>query len=247
MKIESNFDSHLPTFAGGIILGCILAGIAFLISRESHFQNWIYDHEALSAGLAGVFAAAFTTLILIWQIRQNHKFREDSRNRRLNAATSTLSLALADYSDYASECLLVCVKMARGRDFSPAMPKLVDNHLNVLKECIEDAPSEIQSKLRKLISLYQVQRSRLHGEIQEYDVAEWHPQKYIYSGALYSSMELVLEIQEHWAFARSDDSLIISVPKSERTGNLLLLYQNELPDNWDEFIRHFRETVDRPG
>jgi hypothetical protein len=252
-------DKHqLPVFVGGMIVGTQVLGFMVLIAANGNLIQWILNHQPLGAGLIGVFAASFTSLILIWQIRQNYKFREDTQNRRLMAAKSTMPLVLADFTGYAETSFGIAVQMARGEEFALTMPEITNSHLQIFKECIESADDQDQRKLSELLKLYQLQKSRLRAAINEY--RPWTEEKrqanqqsenrtadeqtITGNGNLFSSVELSLAIRELWAFARSDSQFEVLIERSERVENLFV-FADEFPEDWQRFIAFFIRIMDR--
>lgn len=247
----NDWNQQMPVFVGGILLGIMISGMIAGISMGTGLVDWIYLHENLSAGLIAVTAGVITSLILIWQIRQQYGFRKDALNRRLIAAKSTLPLALSDFTEYANECWLLSIRLAKGEEFTPLIPTIEDTHIEVFRECIEFADPENQEKLASLLRLYQLQRSRLRGAIDRYRPQPTRTQPEAdrraarLGGYLSSSAVLILDLNELWAFARNNSSDEVLVPISDRIDNMFTFNSDEIPENWPMFITHLQRSMDR--
>jgi hypothetical protein len=136
----------------------------------------IVDHwQTLIAGGAALLAAGITTIVLICQIRETAHHADDQRQRRARAALAVLPLALSELQQYAGSCIRGLYELRPyfqnhgSLDRAQAdkclsawpSPRLPEDVLSVLKECIEfsdQAPAEAASTL---IRRLQVQQSRL--------------------------------------------------------------------------------------
>ena len=133
------------------------------------------EWETLVTGIVAVLVAVLTVMKLSEQIRQTERLAVDQRKRRARAARAMLPLALSEIADYATTCILglyalrSCFRPDGALDRPQiadcltawASPRLPENVLSLLKECIEfsdDGPAEAMAEL---VRHFQVQNSRI--------------------------------------------------------------------------------------
>lgn len=133
------------------------------------------EWETLVTGIVAVLVAALTVRKLSEQIRQTERLAADQRKRRARAARAMLPLALSEIADYATACiqglyaLHSCFRpngalnqpQVEGSLAAWTSPRLPENVLFLLKECIEfsdDGPAEAMAEL---VRHFQVQNSRI--------------------------------------------------------------------------------------
>jgi hypothetical protein len=257
--MSEKIDEAMPLIVGGGIIGAVITGLICTVTIDTGLKDWAYDHEALAAGILGVLAASFTALILIWQISVSQEFQIVQRRRRLAAARSTFPLVLSELTDYTGKCFKMSLDMAAEKDIQPALPDISPTHIDVFKECIEQANEKDQAKLSLYLREFQVQRSRLQGAIDSYrPSADRSPdtnqvgnsEKYDRNamaggGYVYSSALLALLTEELWGFARNDDSSSDIKSRAERIEKLFFFDTDYDVENFPTFVSHFKRTADK--
>jgi hypothetical protein len=131
--------------------------------------------ETLLTGGAAVLAALFTIRKINEQIRQTGQLAADQRNRKARAARAMLPLALSEITEYATACINGLLALQplfldeSALDRSPAhsdlsswtLPRLPENVLPLLKECIEYSDDRPAEAMRDMVRHFQVQNTRL--------------------------------------------------------------------------------------
>ena len=158
--------------AMGLVFGIAVDGVPLpsVFLADSRLQ-W----ETLVTGFAAVFVAWLTIGKLHEQIRQTGEIADDQRQRRARAARALLPLALSEIGRYATDCisLLYALKplfpgggaLDRTRIGQPlpipSLPRLPENVLSLVKECIEFGDAAPAEAMTDLIRHFQVQNYRL--------------------------------------------------------------------------------------
>lgn len=256
--MKPDWNNNTPLIGGGMILGSIVFGFLLVISNDIGIFEWAYQHQALAAGMLGVFAAGVTAILINLQIQQNYRFNKDARERRLIAAKSTFPLVLSDFTEYGKTCFQLSLGMCSGQIREPEIPYLEPKHIETIKECIEQADFIDQRQLSKFLRLYQVQRSRLYhaienyspwseGEIEENRISHNEiADKKIFGngGYLYSSAELYLSVNDLWKFWDESLTSKFEKKKSEGIKSLFIFHTAYNFEDWPLFIEHFKKTID---
>lgn len=166
----------------GFVFGAVTAATACVMAAPPPLPTKLFlgndgrlQWETLLTGFAALASAWFTISALRKQIRQTRELADEQRGRRARAALTVLPLALSEIEQYALSCIKGLCDLRRyfradgALDQSQAdacrsawpFPRLPEDGLVVLKECVEfvdDAPAEAMSRL---IRHLQVQKSRL--------------------------------------------------------------------------------------
>lgn len=249
----SKDTEQVPVFAAGLISGSICTLAIISIANDANIWDWMLSNQSLSAGLLGTFAALTTTLFFLWQIRQKYQIRNDEQERKLDAARCVLPLALAELRSYGDTCFRQLTRIARFEDETLNVPELNDEILGTIKECIESSDIDERAALSNFIRLLQVQMARIralssefptrcfpnrnvHGAVDQDEVDRWLT--YEAGGALDSTCELLLFIDELWRIARPSEDREPMPARSVRIRNIFT-FHNERPDSWPNFIRSF--------
>jgi len=164
-------------------MGWIAFTLITYVSVIADIMLWYSDGrvqwETLLTGIAAVIAAGLTIVKLSQQINQTEQLAADHRRRRARAARAMLPLALSEIGEYSTDCIIgsyalrLCFQDDGTFDWSRVdttlaawpIPRLPENVLPVLKECIEfcdDSPAE---SLAVLVRHFQVQNLRLAQDI----------------------------------------------------------------------------------
>jgi hypothetical protein len=161
--------------------GALRAPLATLAPSKALFlgSDGRLQWEGLLTGFAAVLVAALTIAKLSQQIRQTGELAVDQRQRRSRATRAMLPLALSEIADYATVCInrLYALKpcfqpdgsLDRSKaDHGPAKwvtPRMPENVLSVLKECIEFSDDGPARAMTDLVRHFQVQNFRLSEDI----------------------------------------------------------------------------------
>lgn len=258
-----SIDQAIPIYVGGFVAGIIFGYLILVILEGSRSISWALEHEALAAGLLGIFAAGMTAVLLFWQIVETRKAEMRSRLRKLEASKTELVFVLSELTTYSRECLKISLDMCMGANYSPVAPAIPSRTFEVLRRCVEHANDPHFTILRELIVSLQIQDSRLRGAIEEYE--PWSADEFeeniatgnVFAderaiaggGYVYSSALIHIIVNELWAFARSLQVDEISLKRADRISNLFMFLDDENfrydPQNWPQFIAHFQRTADK--
>lgn len=254
-----NREEEGPVFFGGVLTGAVLTGLVFSIGADAKWIPWAYEHQNLAAGLMGSLAATFTSLILVWQIKNARDAAYRERQSKLAASKSVLPLALADFTGYARRSLAMSLDMSLGVAFTPEVPTIPDTHIETFQNCIAYADEDNRERLSALMKEYQIQRSRLQTAVSEYQP---NPANVLYTpqeadhramfggGQMFSSALLNCMIQELYAFARDSERDNETRSRADRIESIFFfLGEGQVgsydADDWPNFIAHFKRMADR--
>ena len=251
-------DEATPLVFGGACLGVMCFGLLFEICSRTSLLEWIYNHEALAAGILGILAASVTALLILWQIRQQYRIANDSRERRLEAVKSVIPLTISELSAIFHESFRTSLRMCKGENFKPVLPELDDLHIDALKTCVEHGDIRQQKFLLKLLRQLQIQRSRLRDAIEKYEPLtedelieirrrgnEYADLRTFASGGyLYSSALVSLMVDELWDYVGPKESRDPMGSRASRIAKLFIFHSDEQPEDWPKFIEHFMNTAD---
>tara|TARA_R110000787_G_scaffold16622_25_gene50818 strand:- start:65934 stop:66722 length:789 start_codon:yes stop_codon:yes gene_type:complete len=251
---------YLPVFSGGLLSGILISG-AIETFLQNGLLSWIYDHETLTAGFIAILAAGLAYSAAMLQVRSGEKIARDIRVRELRAAKSMMPFALSQMTDYAQESLKLSLDMALGHASKPSMPEMSAEILSVFRDCIEKDDTESYEKIYMLMKEVQIQRARLKDEIRRYNKSDGDMDIYLgmmtpdermrFSGGHgYSSVMILLIVQELWGFARENKDHEEERLRKNRVDSIFMFLNadentNYEPENWQGFVDHLKETVDK--
>jgi hypothetical protein len=161
----------------GVVIGLVLGAV---YDDAIHYKLKLSDDgrlqwEILLSGAAALGGAGWTVSKIRDQITQTDRIADDRRKRRERAARAMLPLALSELTQYATACIKRLydlrpyfhdngsLNQAQIAKSPPAWtsPRLPENVLSLLKECVEfidDAPAQAVADLIRHI---QIQNYRL--------------------------------------------------------------------------------------
>jgi hypothetical protein len=149
-------------FSEGVLLGLSVAGTLYLvalISLESRFTGTFQSSFFDIASIIAILTAAYLTIRGISkQVQSNVELALDARERKLDAAKSTLSLYLSSLFD---QCDIQVKQLINGCSNDQFEPFQIDEKtIFTLKECIELSTGEVKETLVDIIQLTQILRAR---------------------------------------------------------------------------------------
>ena len=140
--------------------------------------HWVYDMQALIAGIFASLAAGITVIVLRKQIEQSDKHHKELINRKHRAVRAGMPIALVSINQYAIECIRYLSNMESaylnksdfaasliiGDDTIPIYPK---DAFEEIQKVIEFSDENIVKKLIDFIGFSQVQSSRFDSFVSE--------------------------------------------------------------------------------
>lgn len=141
-------------------------------SEYTELFGYIYDFQAMIAGVLALVAAGGTVAYLIWQAT-------DIRTRKRRAARAVMPGALNFICLYVAQCNSVILELRkeivetegacplRPDSDLPKMPTWPVECLEVLRDCVEFADEAAAASITKLVGFLQVQHARLTGMLSD--------------------------------------------------------------------------------
>jgi hypothetical protein len=223
-------DCNLIIF--GLVMGAVLGAP---VLEALALPNTLYlgsdgrlQWEILLTGVAALLAAGGTIFMLNRQIRQTGEIATDQRRRRARAARAILPLALSEVAEYATACIngLYALRTSFRQDGSLdqshaiapwTLPRLPENVLSSLKECIEFVDDTAAETMTNLIRHFQVQNSGIASTMARLRLNDgvhlvmWaNIEKIVVDAAELHARASVL-----FPFARGDDHRILKISRSD--------------------------------
>ncbi len=163
-------DSALWTLLGAV-LGVSLAGVLFFMPVSGLQDSLLKDYQSLVAGMLSLAAALLTVWVLALQIDDNRFIETQRRLERLRSARSMLPFALTELSKYARKAAqqITCLLPEEGQpegDLLPTppgweLPNLPFATIEIVRQTIEPASTDIAKALGDLLARVQIYDSRL--------------------------------------------------------------------------------------
>jgi hypothetical protein len=152
-------------FFDGVVIGLLVSSVLFLLVLWATSPQFVDVKEAalsFMTNAATLTAGAIAFSVAARTIEANRRSEKDVRLSKLEAARSSLPLALADILQVSnSKVSELCAGIA---------PKeQIDNEtFSTLKECIEYSRGTARETLREVMIIYQICQSR-HGTSKKFD------------------------------------------------------------------------------
>jgi hypothetical protein len=166
------FDDAMLWISYGFLLGVAVTGLLVLFPLMSDYQDFLKNYQTLVGSILALLGALLTVLIIAIQIVQSQDADEQRRRDRLRAARSVLPFALSQISQYAEDCIEAILPLLPTNDQAEGFvnqppnpviaPKLPEDALPILKECIESSEPEAAKALSEIATMLQIRNSRFH-------------------------------------------------------------------------------------
>ncbi|MFN4166100.1 MAG: hypothetical protein ACK4GK_16100 [Ferrovibrio sp.] len=216
MKISS--DNWLLT--AGYILSFVLGALVMLaftdpeltsISEGIELNDWLSFVGAVLGAAITVYGALFAARL---QLEKQERAEHLRNERELNAARSILASDLSDIVRYLEDSTANIVAMTahlveQGLPPNIEQPKLSSDIPLRLAKLVSVAPIDVSKEIVELLRELQIQRSRLHGEIQ-YFIFPNRGRRGLIRGphnldaALESTVSLYIQVNNLFEYARRE-------------------------------------------
>lgn len=241
----SERHTQIAVFVGGILTGLVMFGLIATIVNSSSIVDWAYEHEALAAGLLAIFAAAMTTLILVWQIRQRYLIREDEKRRKFLSASNVMPLIFSEISRYFIQSATTAVKIQKEEPGEYELQELPDGTISAIRASMEFADPQVSRLLYSYCSKIQVQRSRLTSKIEWFNEGRVTTNSVLTDPDFEICIELYFKSLHFLKFYRLEDGAIghdMPVPKN-RILQFFEHYLNEEVEYTDQELEWFVKNL----
>jgi hypothetical protein len=129
--------------------------------------KFIYEYQALIAGILALLGACRTVRVINKQIRKSGEIEDERRRRQNLAARTVMPVALTELIDYSDASLVFLAKFTPDEYGLPKLsgpadvPAVPSEAMLTLRLCIEFGETAVAEAISDLISKIQIQYSRL--------------------------------------------------------------------------------------
>lgn len=174
--------SFFDRFTSGLLVGSL-----FSIALAALFDSEVAQRAQDSwVNLATIFGAIIAALLALYGVNKQIAHQNDSLNKQithqnsleekrrqasLNAAKSSLPLALSRLTDICETAIYFHLNQTTAGNFKTTDLDLAESTLEIFKECIEHSEGLSQRWLIAILARYQIMHSRSTGDIQQWEHA----------------------------------------------------------------------------
>jgi low affinity Fe/Cu permease len=182
----SEFQIRATSIAFALLFIAVGLVIGIALADATPILGFVETWQTLIGAVVALFAALMTIQVIRQQISsadarsreqaQEQKIRvEDSRRRKSLAARALLPVDLSEAISYAEDCsrlITEAIGVFHSLSSPPvglACPALPERIISNMQELIEHLPDSDAQALADMMGCYQVQRSRISGEFNEWN------------------------------------------------------------------------------
>ncbi len=184
---------------------------AWLPSCLNGLYQWIYQFQTLITGIIAIAAAYLTFRVVREQIKQTSDLEELRRAREEAAARAALPLALSEVAEYSLQSIrsVEGLRKEQAGPERPRLPQLPVSSFSVFQDVARSADREIAKQIVELLSLIQVQHSRLKGLHEGQTQIEHN-----FLGAIIDAANVYCRVNVLFSYGR-ESHVINSLPSKE--------------------------------
>lgn len=242
------FLGFFRNFPMGVLLGLLVATIAFLFLDDNYDKAWAKYFAYGVSALVGLLAAGLALLGVMSNIHTQISQEQERRSRAFIAARSTLPLALSNMGAISRRGIEICISKNCGdASFTELAKELaVDGEtISTITRVIEFADEQSGERLGNIVGRHQMMVSR---------IVRWGASGHAPSRETLAKEAVNWAVQSHligdaFGFARGDEMQIPKELQNRSIESTFFLYlgivinPNDYADLYQAVVR-FKETGD---
>lgn len=238
--------------------------IVFVDGSSHSPENFIFQYQALIAGVLALVVGVASIAVLQKQIIEERARRKHEDERRHRAIKAGLTFAFIELMNYSEECWKFTTAWLSNWDefknwdkqsalgFVRDSPDLPFDSIRNIQQAIETAPELVAQKLEELLTFVQVQHSSMSAAIHQTSPKSMDSSWVIHKNNLYKyahdCLELYFRASRGLWYARGSTKMIEALPDFSAVEEFLFFVSPSIEDELREYLDqswgNFYEPID---